>query len=163
MAVNSFFPCGGTWSSSHDSFHRIDYICCNDDDLDVFSDVIVGGGGVDLAPGNKEDHRMVAAAASLIPNAGVRQSQRKPARLHGKRWFNLDALCVPYLREQFAWKLLDFYASHDLQVDAHLDQFKSFIRSAAVEVFGKPVPSPLKPWVSQEAWLLVARIAPLRR
>ena len=56
-----------------------------------------------------------------------------------------------------------FYADWDQQVDVHLEKLKSFIRDAAIEVFGKPVASPLKPWVSQKAWVLVARLARLRR
>jgi hypothetical protein len=118
-AVNTFFSCGGTWASSHDVCHRIDYICCTNEDLDVFSDVVVGG-DVDLAPGNKDDHKLVSAAASLRPSGDYKPSRRKSAQMNGKRWFNVDALGVPYLRDRFAWKMWGFYADWDQQVDVHL-------------------------------------------
>ena len=101
--ASTFFPGGGTRASSRGTHHRIDYICCNSDELETFS-VIVVGGDTDLAPGAKADHKLVVATGALVPNNTTKAPQRKPARLHGSRWFNLEGPNMPHLREQFAWK-----------------------------------------------------------
>ena len=106
---------------------------------------------------------MPAATALFEPSRDFNPRAHKLARLHGKRWFNPEALNSRHRCDQFVWHVWGFQAAKNLDVDPHLEQLQAFIRDAAVKFFGKPVATPVKPIVSHGAWFLLARIAPLRR
>ena len=77
--------------------------------------------------------------------------------------YNKDALGNPALARAFDDIIASFCPSKDWSVHEHDIKLKDFIKEAALDVFGPPRRSPLKPWVSPDTWRLLQRTGHIRQ
>ena len=77
--------------------------------------------------------------------------------------FNKDALADPSLVSRFEHTLWSFRPSVNADVDAHVSEFKAFMKKSARRIFGPAARKPLKPWTSANTWLFLQHIGPTRR
>jgi len=162
FAVNTFHSAGHTWTSSFGTKHRIDYVCLPSSMAHSITQCKVSD-EIDLSTSEKEDHGCLAVSFSLYADSSPHELVNSFLSKQRKASYNTFNLKVPHLRDMFEQRMWYFKPSEGACIDQHLDELNKYILQSAILVFGCPVTTPLKPWISQRTWQYVRPIALMRR
>ena len=131
-ALNTWCAAGSTWTSTHGTWHRIEYVCAHLGAAYDFYDVQARP-DIDISPMDRVDHVAVVARTTLRTpacnhGASVMSKARKPGRV------DVKATRVPWQAERFQEQMWQFRSP--VGADIPFQAFNDFTRRASSDAFG---------------------------
>ena len=157
VATSFFEQAGFTWTSTHATHARIDFILTRS----VHFEHVVKcwtDETIDLTFNRYKDHSLVLMSTYIPGNT----AKISPS---AARTFKIDkrALCNSELSDKFQADLWKYKPPVNSSLDDHAADAIRFMKTSALRRFGSPKDYPVKPWISMRTWSLLKFVAPMRR
>ena len=169
---------GSTWKGGRGGEARIDYTFVRQSAMRrVLAAGAVNDKEIDLSTADKIDHYAVFCDIE-VDVRGEETGEDGTSRVKKASAVKFDPKSTkdPAKREAFQAKLREAhiklnneiasnmkYDKSPLALDSRVQAWAKMAREAAEQVFANPAARPVKPWMSEDTWRMVRKIAPVRR
>ena len=174
--VNTFIGSGPTWSGLLGDRHRIDYLglstatvsrvrfCRATPEVDISTFKAARYDHNPVVADLSLDSGMDTCPSSIIPERAFCKNKVLARKLD--RTSITDPTKVKRFQEALARSLVTLECSTDMdpiEIDAKLNSWNQTVRDLAGKIFSAPRRKPRKSWMSENTWIIVRWIAPIRR